>query len=75
MLTTMSKSRKQPSQPAADKAADSSVLFVRMPAELEEAFQQFINAQRIKPGRTAVALTAIEELLTKEGYWPPKPRS
>lgn len=48
------------------------MLYLRLPPELDAALQAFIAAQRIRPDRTAVGLTALEELLAKEGYWPPK---
>jgi hypothetical protein len=73
-MSVMSKSRppgrpRKTEQPAPD--AKVPILYLRLPAELEAALQQFIAAQRIKPDRTAVGLTALEELLAKEGFWPP----
>ena len=58
------------SKPDAGKAP---VLYLRLTPEHEVALLAFINAQRIKPDRTAVGLTALEELLAKDGFWPPKP--
>ena len=72
MLATVSK-RKPGPKPSADKPARGPVLYVRMPDELEAAMQAFIQAQIIQPDRTAVAVKAIEELLSRHGHWPPKP--
>lgn len=58
-------------RPVADKQDKPHVLFIKLPDAMEEAFQKFLNAQRVKPTRTAAALVAIEELLTREGYWSP----
>ena len=46
------------------------VLYLRLTPDHEAAMSAFISAQRIKPDRTAVGLTALEELLSKEGFWP-----
>jgi len=57
----------------ANPTAKRRVLYMQLPPELDDALVRFITAQRIKPDRTAVGLTALEELLTKEGFWPPPP--
>lgn len=72
MLHCVSKRKPKPTD-TSEKPSRGPVLYVRMPDELESAMQAFIQAQRIRPDRTAVAITAIEELLAKEGFWPPKP--
>jgi rRNA pseudouridine-1189 N-methylase Emg1 (Nep1/Mra1 family) len=69
MLAVMSKKK----APAGEKKPKPPVLYLRVSEEHEAALQAFISAQRIKPDRTAVGLTALEELLAKEGFWPPKP--
>jgi hypothetical protein len=54
-----------------DKSKDRGpVLYLRLTPEHEEAIQRFIAAQRIRPDRTTVGITAIEELLAREGFWP-----
>ena len=51
------------------------VLYLRLTPEHEAALQSFMSRQRVKPDRTAVGLTALEEFLSKEGDWPPpKPK-
>lgn len=75
MVSVMSKQPKKVVKAAAPKTP-VPVLYLRLTHEHESALVAFINAQRIKPDRTAVGLTALEELLSKEGYWPPpKPKS
>jgi hypothetical protein len=59
-------------KPTADRPAKDRgpVLYLRLTDDHERALQAFIDAQRIKPDRTAVGLAALEELLAKEGFWP-----
>jgi hypothetical protein len=65
MVSVMGKQTDKPTVP---------VLYLRLTAEHEAALQAFIGRQRVKPDRTAVGLTALEEFLRKEGDWPaPKP--
>jgi len=68
-MVVMSKPKKVDSKAAPKDRGP--VLYLRLTADHEKALQAFINAQRIKPDRTAVGLTALEELLAKEGHWPP----
>jgi hypothetical protein len=70
MISVMSKPKKKP-QAEPDKANRGPVLYLRLTEEHEAALQSLIKSQRIKPDRTAVGLTALEELLHKEGFWPP----
>jgi hypothetical protein len=59
MLAVMSKKK----TPAGEKKAKPPVLYLRVSEEHEAALQAFISAQRIKPDRTAVGLTALQALL------------
>lgn len=76
-MECMSEPRRRPgrpkkgAEPAAPAEGRGPVLYLRLGPELNDALQRFIAAQRIKPDRTAVGLTALEELLSREGYWPP----
>lgn len=47
------------------------VLYLRIDPQLESALQSFIEKQRIRPDKTAVVTTALQELLEREGFWPP----
>lgn len=68
-MVSMSKAkRKEPVEPDKPKRL---VLYMQITQAHEDALTAFIAAQRIKPDRTAVGLTALEELLAKEGFWPP----
>lgn len=68
MMAVMAKRKTTPAD-----ARKTPTLHMRLSDELEAALVRFISSQRIKPDRTAVGLTALEELLTKEGFWPPPP--
>lgn len=39
--------------------------------EHSEALLRFVAAQRVKPRPSVVVTTALEELLAKDGFWPP----
>lgn len=65
-MATMSKKRE--SMPK----SKANVLFMRLSQDVENALVAFQNAQRVKPDRTAIGLTALLEFLEREGYWPPK---
>lgn len=67
-------SKQKPPKKAGATGDRGPVLYLRLSAEHEAALQRFITAQRIKPDRTAVGLTALEELLQREGFWPPPPK-
>lgn len=73
-LPVMAKKKTGSDEPTPPKTPKDRgpVLYLRLSPEHEAALQAFVNAQRIKPDRTAVGLTALEELLQKEGFWPPK---
>ena len=45
---------------------------VELPVELVEAVETFINTHRPKTSKTAIVEAALEEYLTKLGYWPAK---
>lgn len=47
------------------------VLYIQLTPELDAALVRFIAAQRIPPDRSSVGHAAVEELLTREGFWPP----
>lgn len=68
-MELMSKSKKQPD---AKPESKPPVLYLRLTNEHEAALQEFISRQRVKPERTQVGMAALEELLAKEGLWPPK---
>jgi hypothetical protein len=68
MMPVMAKRKTTPAD-----AKRTPTLHMRLSDELEAALSRFIASQRIKPDRTAVGITALEELLSKEGYWPPPP--
>jgi len=57
---------KRPAKP--DPAKKRNVVFVTLDDATEEALQRFIEAQRIRPDRSAVGQAAIVEFLEKEGF-------
>jgi len=76
MIACMSKQKKPPTDKPNDKSKDRGpVLYLRLTDEHEAALQAIIRRQRIRPDRTAVGLTALEEFFTKEGVWPPSDRT
>lgn len=64
---------KRPKPSGDADASKPPVLYLRITPEHEAAIQAFLGRQRVRPDRTAVGLTALEEFLAKEGLWPPKP--
>lgn len=75
-MLSMAKNPKSNPGPAPKPSKDRGpVLYLRLTEDHEAALVAFINAQRIKPDRTAVGLTALEELLARDGFWPPKDRT
>jgi hypothetical protein len=66
---------KQPPKPDASKAAPGKqsrngvALHVWLPPELQAALDAYLASLRPRPGKTAVAIAALEEFLASKGFW------
>jgi hypothetical protein len=64
-----------PSERKPQGRSPAFTVFVRIPLDLGEALERYVDETRPKPTTTSAVTLAIEELLRKAGFWPPPPGS
>ncbi len=69
MSATMAKQKRTRSKPV--QRTEPREAF-HLPADLREALVKFVDDARPETSKTAVIKLALEEFLTKHGYWPPE---
>ena len=72
MLTLMPPKKKKPSL-VGRKPKNPGMLMLRMDEATVAALDAYLTAQKVPPERTAVALVALRQFLTAEGFPPAKP--
>ena len=69
---TMQVMAKKKPEPVAATRPTSLVMTFKCEGELLEAFLDFQAAQRIPPNKSDIIILSLQELLQREGYYPPK---
>jgi hypothetical protein len=65
------KDKKGRGRPATGRTP-SVTIFARVPPQLAEALEMYLNGLRPKPSTTAVVIAALEDFLQAKGFWPLK---
>jgi hypothetical protein len=65
------KDKKPRGRPATGRTP-SITIFARVPPQLAEALEAYLDSLRPKPSTTAVVIAALEDFLQAKGFWPLK---
>jgi hypothetical protein len=68
----MARKRKPAGDGGGGKPRPGFAVFARVKADIGDALQAFIDAQRFPPTLANVVETALVEFLKREGFYPPK---
>lgn len=63
--------KKQPKGAKPQNRSPAYTIFARVPPELGEAFEAYLDSLEPRPKATGAVALAIREFLSRRGFWPP----